>query len=92
MDEPGLAFGIMALGLVLILYGGGQFSKKDGRTKTGYKDNVKPQPAKGCLLTFGGVLLCLRDWRRSLGFFKKNTNSPNGSVAQLVNLKTVKMG
>lgn len=59
MDEGALAFSILAVGAVLVWWGSAQFSKKDGRTKTGYKDNVLPKNGKGCLLVSAGLFLLL---------------------------------
>ena len=59
MDEELLAYGLILLGLFVIAWGRAQFSKKDGRTKTGYKDNVLPKPGKGFLLIIIGAFFVL---------------------------------
>lgn len=59
MDENLLALGLIVFGLFVAIYGFGKFGKKDGRTKTGYKDNVEPQTGKGCAGIIIGALFIL---------------------------------
>jgi len=57
MDENLLALGLIVVGLFVVFFGFGKFGKKDGRTKTGYKDNIEPQTGKGCAGIIIGALL-----------------------------------
>ncbi len=63
MDEESVtllvAFGFILLGLFAILLGKANFGKTDGRTKTGYKDNVLPKPGLGCFRIIVGAVLVL---------------------------------
>ena len=59
MEDNDVALVLIILGVILFYYGSRQFSKKDGRTKTGYKNNVLPKTGKGIRFIILGILIAL---------------------------------
>jgi hypothetical protein len=48
---------VTVVGVLIFFSGFGKFGTKDGRTKTGYKDNVLPDIGGGCMSIIVGIFL-----------------------------------